>query len=131
MKFQIRTLVDITETGVRKGADPRKVDQQANYNTLYNTIGLRTNPTEFVVTSEVMDVKGLGFGSAYKGPQKVWTVEFFVEAEDSTSVDFMKNDFDLVPIITELDETAKLDKGLFITSSDPKKSNIIFERTDK
>lgn len=131
MRFIIKTLVDVTETNARKGEDPLAVKQQANFNTLYNTIGLRTNPTEFSVTLENKSVAGLGFGSKFKGKQNVWQVEFFVEAEDSTDVELMKQDFDLVPVITELNETAKLEKGLFITLSNHGNTNIIFERIDK
>lgn len=131
MKFQIKTLVDVTETGARKGADPKAAEQQANFNTLYNTVGLRTNPTGFSVKKEQRDIKGLGFGINYKGKHNVWLIEFDVEAEDSTNVELMIEDFDLVPIITGLDETAKLDKGLFITHSNHGRTNILFERIDK
>lgn len=131
MRFRIKTLVDVTETNARKGQDPIQVDQQANFNTLYNAVGLRTNPTEFKVTSETEDLKGQGFGSNYKGKQRVWTIEFYVEADQSTSVEFMNADFDLIPIITGLTETAILDKGLFITLSNHGRTNIVFERIDK
>ena len=131
MRFRLQTLVDVTETNARKGQDPVQVDQQANFNTMYNTIGLRTNPTDFKITSITKALKSLGFGSNYKGKQKVWTVEFYVEAEDSTTVELMKDDFDLVPIITGLEETADLDRGLFITHSNHGRTNIIFEQIDK
>lgn len=131
MRFQIKTLVDVTETNARKGQDPLEFNQQANFNTLYNTIGLRTNPTDFKITVEHVDLKSLGFGSNYKGKHNVWTIEFYVEADQSTSVEFMNADFDLIPIITGLTETAILDKGLFITLSNHGRTNIVFERIDK
>jgi hypothetical protein len=131
MRFRIKTLVDVTETNARKGQDPIQVDQQANFNTLYNTIGLRSNPTEFDITVEKVDLKDLGFGSNYKGKHNVWTIEFFVEADESTSIEFMNSDFDLIPVITELTETVNLDKGLFITLSNHGRTNILFERIDK
>lgn len=131
MRFRIKTLVDVTETNARKGQDPLSSNQQANFNTLYNTIGLRSNPTEFVITVEKVDLKNLGFGSNYKGKHNVWTVEFYVEAEESTNIEFMKSDFDLIPIITGLTETAELDKGLFDTLSNHSRTNILFERIDK
>jgi hypothetical protein len=131
MRFRIKTLVDVTETNARKGQEPLLVNQQANFNTLYNTIGLRTNPTNFKVYSNVEDIKGLGFGENYKGRQRVWTIDFFVEADYSTSVDSMTSDFDLIPIITDLEETANLDKGLFITHSNHGRTNIVFEEIDK
>lgn len=131
MRFQLRTLVDITETNARKGQDPKLVDQQANYNTLYNTIGLRTNPTDFDISVEKVDLKDMGFGSNYKGKHNVWTVRFYVEAEESTSIELMTNDFDMIPIITGLDETVKLDKGMFVTHSNHGRTNIVFEKIDK
>lgn len=131
MRFRIKTLVDVTETNARKGQDILEFNQQANFNTFYNTIGLRTNPTDFKVVSSIEDLKGLGFGANYKGKHRVWTVEFYVEAAESTSVNFMTDDFDLVPIITGLKETADLDKGLFITHSNHGRTNIVFEQIDK
>lgn len=131
MRFKIQTLVDVTETNARRGQDQKQLNQQANFNTLYNTVGLRSNPTQFSITSDVIDVTKLGFGSKFKGKHRVWTVEFIIEADKSTNVDFMISDFDLVPIITELDETANLEKGLFITSSNHGNTNIIFEQIDK
>jgi hypothetical protein len=128
MKFRIKTLVDITETRARKGDDPQLVKQQANFMTLYNTIGLRTNATEFDITVSKEDAKT--FGSSFKGKKSVWTIEFYVEAEASLSVDMMLNDFDLVPFITDLTEDAKFDSSVFRTQ-DPAHTNIIFEQLDK
>lgn len=131
MRFEIKTLVDVTETNARKGQDKKLVNQQDNFNTLYNTIGLRTNPTEIVVSVNEELITKLGFGTSYKGKHKIWTVEFFVEAEASTSVELMQDDFELVPIISNLDETAKLDKSMFITSANNTLTNIIFNQIDK
>jgi hypothetical protein len=128
MIFKAHTLVDITQTEARRHEAPRLVNQQANFNTFYNTIGLRTNAVDFKITVENVLIADLGFGSNYKGKQNVWTTEFYVEAEGSTSVELLDADFDLVPIITNLDETAKLDKGLFITLSNHGRRNIFFER---
>jgi len=61
----------------------------------------------------------------------VWTIEFFVEAEDSTSVSLMEEDFEYVPVIFGLDETIEVDKNMFITCNNPSLSNIIFKRLDK
>jgi len=128
MIFKAYTLVDVTQTNARRHDAPKLVNQQANFNTFYNTIGLRTNATEFEITVEEVSIAKLGFGNNYKGKQKVWTIEFYVEAEGSTTVDLLDSDFDLVPIITNLDETVDLDKGLFITHSNHGRRNIIFEQ---
>jgi len=129
MKFQIKTLVDVTETNARKGQEKKLVNQQDNFNTLYNTIGLRTNPSDFNISIETETCKD--FGSKYKGKHKVWTINFFVEAEASTSVDFMIDDFEYVPIILGLEETFVSDKNMFITSKNPTLTNIIFYQSDK
>ena len=131
MKFRIHTLVDVTDTGARRSQDIYKSKQQANFDTLYNVIGLRTNPTEFAVSVAAQDIKEFSFGSFYKGKQNIWTVDFYVEAQDSTSVELMQEDFSLVPVITDLDETANFEKNLFITSTKSKYRNIIFSRIDK
>ena len=130
MIFKAYTLVDITQTNARRHDAPLLVNQQANFNTFYNTVGLRTNPTDFKVTVEECKLTELEkkFGTNFKGKQKVWTAEFYVEAEESTSVELLDADFDLVPVITNLNETAKLDKGIFITQSNHGRRNIFFER---
>jgi hypothetical protein len=129
MKFKIKTLIDITETRARKGDDPQLVKQQANFMTFYNTIGLRTNATDFKLDIKKEDVSKL-FGSSFKGKKTVWTAEFYVEAEASLTVDMMQEDFDLVPFITDLTEDAKFDSSVFRTQ-DPAHMNIIFEHLDK
>ena len=131
MRFKIITLVDITKTDARRHDEKKLVNQQANFNTLYNTIGLRTNPTEFNVTTIDDDVNLYNFGKKYKGNHKIWVVEFFVEADESTNVELLECDFDLVPIITGLDETINFDKEMFITSQKSNLLNIVFSRIDK
>ena len=77
MRFTIHTVVDITETNARRGqADKLSLDQQANYNTLIQTIGLRANVDPIDLTESIKDVSKLAFGDAIKGKQRVWTFEF-------------------------------------------------------
>lgn len=127
MKFRITTLVDVTETNVRRGGDKLSVDQMANFMTVYQVIGLRTNPTEIVVSSNKDKITGLGFGSKFKGEHAYWTYEFVVEADESVSIDMMKEDFDLVPFIGGLTETVNLNNDVFRTKDD-KDCNIIFQQ---
>jgi len=129
MRFKIQTLVDVSQTFARKGVDDQKsIKQQANFNTLYNVIGLRSNPTEFEVGVNKVSIAGLGFGENYKGKQNVWTVEFTIEQEDSLTLDMLESDFDLIPFIAKLDETAEHPKALFTTLSNNGYRNIIFEK---
>ena len=129
MRFKIKTLVDITETKARKGEDEVRYGQQQNYMALLNTLGLRTN-INLVGTSKVDVTTTKGFGSTYKGQHKVWTQEIDVEYEGATNIEFMQNDFDLVPIINNLEETAEFDIAVFRTK-DTKKRNILFEKIEE
>lgn len=125
MRFKIKTLVDITETRARKGEDDVLYGQQQNFMTLLNTLGLRTN-INVVGSPSAEFIQAKEFGKDYKGEQKVWTQIIEVDYEDATNVDFMANDFDLVPVVSGLSETALFDIPVFRTL-DAKKKNITFE----
>jgi hypothetical protein len=123
MKFELYTLVDITRTNARRGEDVKLYKQQQNYLTAINTIGLRANPTINKYPQLVTVYPN--FGTAYTGKQKVWKLVFDIEFEDATNVEFMKNDFNLVPVITDLDETAIIKDNVFL-SQDKQHFNIVF-----
>jgi hypothetical protein len=128
--FIIKTLVDVTQTNARKGtAEPHQVKQQANFNTLYNVIGLRSNPTNFKISVSEETVSQ--FGTHYKGKHNVWTVKFTIETEGSLTLDMLEQDFDLVPFIINLDETATQPVNTFTTLSNNGFRNIIFDLDDK
>jgi hypothetical protein len=129
MRFRIKTLFDITETRCRKGDDPFAVRQQQNYLTILNTIGLRVNPT-YINAPTVTDEDAKVFGSKYKGKQKVWTYTFDVDYESALDIDTLVSDFDLIPIITNLDETVDIDPAA-IRTQDKQLTNIIFDIDDK
>ena len=38
MLFKLTTVVDITQTNARRGEDKKKENQQANFNTMFQTI---------------------------------------------------------------------------------------------
>ena len=127
-KFIIKTLVDVTQTNARRGEDVIKVHQQANFMTLYQVIGLRTNPVDFVV--EKIETVSKEFGSNYKDTKCYWQVEFSVEHSNSLDLGMMVSDFDLVPFITGLEECAEFKESVFYTQ-DKRKCNIIFSKVDK
>lgn len=127
LKFDIYTLVDITETRARRGDDPLKYKQQQNYLTVLQTIGLRANPT--IYKSPQITNYYPRFGNAYKKIDRVWKLSFDIEYEDGHNVDLLKNDFNLVPFISNLTETTKFKNNAFITDNDD--CNIIFVQTDK
>lgn len=130
MHFTIKTLVDVTQTNARKDThELKEIKQQANFNTLYNVIGLRSNPTDIRISVDKQPVTE--FGSHYKGKHNIWTVDFTIESEGSLSLDMLEQDFDLVPFIANLDETATQPNNVFTTLSNNGFRNIIFALDDK
>lgn len=131
MRFKLYTLVDITETGARRGEDPKQYRQQQNFLTVMQTIGLRVNPTYVAAPEVVKEVPSkLGLGTSYKSKQSVWKYVFDIEYEGALDIDTLVNDFNLIPIITDLDETAKFENAHFVTNNDAI-NNILFKIDDK
>lgn len=126
MIYRISTLVDITNTNARRGEDPIAYRQNQNYLSVLQTIGMRTNIEFISLEQENKSLTDMNFGSNFKGKQNVWTFTFKVEREGYLTVDNLVEDFDLVPFIPELEETAKFAKPVF-HSKDLKHINIIFE----
>ena len=123
MKFYTGiTLVDITATGItrhRTGQETAR-DQQRNWETVLQVIGLRSQPQliEGPITAE-FDIDELSeFGEMYFGKQRVWIFCFGVEhedvfLEDNDPVGGLDRDFAQVPIICGLDETARFILPIF------------------
>ena len=122
-KFIIQTLIDITNTGLHRGTDRIKVHQQQNFDTTINTIGLRLNCMPISVTNKKQSITNLGFGSLYKGSQMVWTFEF------GTEFYMLEQDFHLIPVITRLNETIKINTSVLDTSGNATR-NITFKCVD-
>ena len=134
MNVEVKTLVDITETKKNKHNCPDKllVLQQANFNTFFQTLSLRFNP--YYDASPVLARKELteedGFGSEYKGMNNVWTFMFRLEtAVAGLDIEAIKDDFDLVPIIKNLNESIVINTSAFRTK-DKQSTNIVFNRVD-
>jgi len=131
MRFKLHTLVDITETHARRGEDPKQYRQQQNFLTVMQTIGMRVNPTYVSSPVVVKEVPSkLGLGTSYKTKQNVWTYKFDIDYEGALDIETLVNDFDLIPIITDLDETAKFENAHFLTKN-AALTNISFEIVDK
>jgi hypothetical protein len=124
MKFKLYTLVDITQSGERKGPNKVAVGQQTNWDTLIQVIGLRANPEPLSIIEKEENIKELQFGSNYKGKQKYWIFEFEMP-EGSTSIAALESDFNLIPFISKLTETFEDDIDIFVTNND-KRCNIFF-----
>lgn len=130
MKFRLQTLIDITETGTRRQDENKfAYKQEANFQTLLQTIGLRTN-LSYTKSPEINEITiaKLGFGDKYKGKQKVWTFDFDIEAEGALDINTLNEDFNLIPVILGLNETAKIEQALFRTVNGD--TNIIFAVID-
>jgi len=124
-RFELTTLVDITKTNARRGEDKLAYGQQQNYMSMIQTLGLRTNVE--VSDPVFKKQKATGFGSDYSNKNlNVWRCIVTVEQDESHSVDMMEIDFDMVPIVHNLNENANLGNALFCTS-DAKKCNILFK----
>ena len=120
--FQGFTLVDITATGVIRSQDLDNAErnQQRNWETLLQCIGLRTQPQNIQepITSTVEDIGVAEFGDFYTGSQKIWTWSWTVEREGvydlaNAPLGGLLQDLEQVPIVTGLEETARFMLPIF------------------
>jgi hypothetical protein len=132
--IEIKTLIDVTRTNVVRAnqGSSLELDQQRNFTTLIQCAEMRSivmfesNPQ-----MEKVDIKGLGFGSAYKGKQHVWTFKFDPDRQDvyndgsGNDLAFLINDLHLVPIIKNLTETVNIDKAVFDCKDNQYKNILI------
>tara|TARA_B100001057_G_scaffold382406_1_gene388438 strand:+ start:152 stop:550 length:399 start_codon:yes stop_codon:yes gene_type:complete len=132
--MKVLTLIDISETKQRRNnsKDSIAIGQQANWMTFIQTMMLRTNiacSTPKIVDYTATQFKDLGFGTAYTGKHKVWEVESTTdEYQYFPPVEALEEDFDLVPVISGLNETIKINNNVFRTTHEAR--NIIFKADD-
>lgn len=105
MRFNMFTLIDITETHARRGDDKFRIHQQQNYQSVIQTIGIRANPIVIDSSNDVQDISKMPFG--YKGNHKLWKLCFEFDLTDAHSIEQLIEDMHMIPIIPELDETIK------------------------
>jgi len=117
------TLADITSTGYTRRPsnikESKKRNQQRNYETFLQLISMRNQPT-VVIEPTMMndrDITVMPFGKSYFQDlgfkYNVWMFAFECEQETvfsnaSSQLGMLLDDFDGVPIITDLDENAKI-----------------------
>ncbi len=126
------TLVDITQTNVVSHSTSKERNQQRNWETLIQVLGLRVQ----LITLSVPEVLGLDvtnskFGSSFTGLQSVWTFRFGTEqdgvfANIARPYGTLETDFVNVPIILGLNETAPIATPTFCV--DGAGCNIYFEQ---
>jgi hypothetical protein len=116
------TLVDITPTGVTRFRPEVEFErnQQRNWETVLQVLGLRTQPLHIrgpVCTEEDMS-EYREFGEMYQGVHKVWVWTWAVDREDIFLANgqdrvLLEKDFEQVPIVNGLDETARFMLPIF------------------
>jgi hypothetical protein len=124
--IEIKTLIDITNTNVRRinQGTQQQLDQFRNWTTLLQCIGLRSNINyDRDPRVETLDVKGLGFGSEYRGRHQVWTFQFRPDrpdtfADESEAVALLERDLDKIPMILNLTETINTQRAVLDTSDE-------------
>jgi hypothetical protein len=119
-RYQIVTLVDITRTNPsRAETDQHLLAQQANFNTLLQSIGLRSNVTWDADPKELTGV--LPHPLNGKANHWIWTFEVErdqVFAKDGNPVGLLLEDLHGVPVIDGLNNTAIVDPAAFQTQGE-------------
>jgi len=116
------TLVDITATGVTRHRTDQEFErnQQRNWETVLQALGLKTQPMMIkgpIYTDSNLDI-GWEFGEFYQGQHRIWIWTFGIEHEDvygtydDPTAGLLK-DFEQVPVITGLNETARFMLPIF------------------
>jgi hypothetical protein len=148
MKIKCSTLFDITKTGVntrreftsadleKQHAHNRQRNQQINFETILQVINMRAQPEN--ITDPVCQKDSITqFGDKYQKKrnktENVWSFDFTVNHDSAFLIDENKlgtliQDCNAVPMITELDNTVKLDTRLDTTLEN---CNIYFEISDE
>jgi len=122
-RITLYTLVDVTCTNARRTQDIFKYQQQQNYQTMINTMSLRSNPLS-VQIPQIIEGKDLNFG-INKDWKHVWKCSFEIGYASGISLETLIEDFNLVPVITGLNESITIDPAIFDSTTNNK--NIIFE----
>jgi len=130
MEYKLYTLVDITHTGQYRNEPGKEVArwQEQNFNTVLQTIGLRSN-VDFRTNPEAINVSGKLVGLEIEDIVKVWRFDFytdqdFVFEQDGNPVGILEELFDAVPFITGLTEKMEQRWAVFVTQGPNR--NIVF-----
>lgn len=119
------TLVDITNTGVYRNTADRVLErnQERNWESVLQTIGLRVQPTDIISprSPRAVSMQLHQFGSYYTGSHQCWKFMFYVEQDSvfgtaAAPTELLEKDFNEVPVITGLTETAGFQDPVFYTA---------------
>lgn len=118
-RYKIITLVDITKSNAsRSETNKLKIGQQANFNTLLQTIGLRSN-----IEWQVDPKMEKGRIPHQDGKANHWIWEFETERDqvfkkDDSAVGLLVDDIHGVPVIDQLNNTVDLNPSTFLSKGD-------------
>ena len=126
MRLQAISLDDVTETREKRDGDTKKYSQQSNFNTLVQTVNIRANMLPVNCEQKAGGITQYNLGSNFKGKQNYWIVTFESERE-AVSIDenTLIEDFQLVPVVLQLNETAEMPQSVF-NPDDELNKNISF-----
>lgn len=116
-RYKIITLVDITRTNINRGETNKiKIGQQANFNSLVQAIGMRSNVHW---TSDPIKNSG-ALPHPLEGKAVHWAWEFEAEREEvflqnDDPVALLKIDLNGVPVVDRLENSADLIPPVFQT----------------
>lgn len=116
-RYQLITLVDITRTNpTRSETNQHKLKQQANFNTLLQSIGLRSNVTWDIDPIELTGI--LPHPLEGKANHWIWTFEVErdeVFTKDDNPVGLLLDDLHGVPVVADLNNSADITPAAFQT----------------
>lgn len=120
--FQGFSLVDITPTGVIRSNDQDSIErnQQRNWETVLQCIGLRTQP-QYIQPPQLLENQTSNwykFGEFYTKKQHIWTWRWAIESQGiydllNEPLGGLLKDFEQVPVVTGLTETARFMLPIF------------------
>jgi len=138
--FKGYTLVDITATGVIRSTDPDDIrrNQQRNWETVLQCIGLRTQPLHIQEPTiyEDIEMARTRFGEFYNmRPQTVWSWSWAVEKHGiydlpNQPMGGLLQDLEQVPIISGLEETARFMLPIFYPYGSIKNIYVVQSKND-
>lgn len=119
------TLIDVTNTGIFRNDEPLPLlrNQQRNWETVLQVIGLRAQPIDIVSPRDpkIVAMSNHQFGSYYTGSHRCWKFKFYVEhnnvfGNEDNPTELLERDINEVPVITGLTESAAFPDPVFYTN---------------
>lgn len=133
-RHYLYTTVDITPTNVRIKNNQEdwalQRNQQRNYDTLIQTLSLRSQPTNIFVSKifACPHTQPYGLGKNLPEVSSIWSMEFDIEHEGAfgQNCELVLKDLNYIPILNGLEETEPSFPPVFQTTGTFKNINIIF-----